>query len=127
MSVTITTKHIKGLIVALFGVAISFYIFEGHLINSLILWTILPIYFGLLQFYFAYKYQSKKKLYGVYGFFILSLGFSYFYHLSWYFNVEGIVTSSSTSSLIFIIFPIYAVILGYIGYFLGTFISVFFD
>ena len=122
MSIIITSKYKKNFILINIGIAISFYILEGILLNPLILWTTLPIYFVLLHFNFSYNQQSKKKLYGVYGFLIASIGFTYFYHLLWFFNHEGIVTSSSTSSLIFVVFPLYAIILGYIGYFIGILI-----
>ena len=117
MSIIISSKHRKIFFITLFGIVISLYFLEGVLINPIIFWVILPIYFGLLHFEFAYKQQSKKKLYSTYGFLIASIGFSYIYHLSWYFGDKF----GSTSSVIFVVFPIYAIIIGYVGYFLGSF------
>lgn len=100
-------------------VAISFYFLAGVLINPFIFWTSLPLYISYSYLKSSNTKKSINKSYGTFGFILLSLGFSYFYHFAWYFDWEGTKTSSSTSALIFIWFPIYAVILGYIGYLLG--------
>lgn len=100
--------------------ALGMYVLEGVLLNPLIAWTVLPMYIGYSTIKTAWKKQSKKKLRQGYGYLIVSVGFSYLYHFAWFFDWGGTKTGSSTSALIFAWFPIYAVILGYIGYFFGS-------
>ena len=104
------------LVVIVFGL----YVLEGILINPLIAWTALPVYIGYSTIRTAWKTQSTKKLHQGYGFLIFSVFFSYLYHFAWFFDWDGTKTGSSTSALIFVIFPVYVVILGYLGYFLGS-------
>lgn len=100
--------------------SIGLYVLEGILFNPLIAWTVLPLYVGYSILAKAWRTESRKKLFQGYGFLIVSIGFSYLYHFAWFFDWGGTKTGGSTSALIFIWFPIYAVILGYIGYLFGS-------
>jgi len=101
--------------------AFTLYILEGILFNPLFIWVLLPIYIGYTIVIKAWKMNSKKRLWEGYNFLIASIGFSYYYHFLWFFDLSGTKTGSSTSALIFLWGPIWAVLLGYIGYFIGSF------
>jgi len=109
--------------IALLAVAASFYVLEGVLLNPFIVWTSLPLYVGYTIVSSGWKTGSGRKLSQGYGFLILSIAFSYLYHLAWYLDWDHTKTGSSTSALIFVWFPIYAVVIGYVGYFLGSFLA----
>jgi hypothetical protein len=63
--------------------------------------------------------NSRPVIIGFAFYTIISLGLLLFGHLAWYFDWQGTKTGSSTSGLIFIFLPLYAVILGGIGYLFG--------
>lgn len=107
--------------------AVVFYFLEGILFNPLILWTTLPLYMSYAIINSAVKTNSAKKLFAGYGFIFVSVGFSLFYHVAWYFDWQGTKTSSSTSALIFIWLPIYAVIVGLIGYVVGILVGMVYE
>ncbi len=65
----------------------------------------------------VYNSKNKKRFWQEYNFLIASIGFSYFYHLLWFFNVNGAKDGASTASLIFVWAPIWAVLFGFIGSF----------
>jgi len=102
---------------------IILYFLEGVIVNPIFIWTSLPIFIGYSIVAKAWRTKSKKKLWEGYNFLILSLGFSYYYHLTWYFDVDGAKTGSSTTALIFLWAPIWATLFGFIGYFIGSFVE----
>lgn len=112
-------KARKIILIILGFSAIAFYILADILINPLILWTALPLYIGYYQLNAAIKQLSVIKLYACYGFLAVSISVSLFYHATWYVDWQGTRSGDSTSALIFIFFPVYAVILGYAGYSIG--------
>jgi len=118
---TISTQFKKYYIVTLLVIAISFNILAGDILNPLIIWDALPLYVGYAIFHKAFKAQCENKLYASIGFLIVSVGFSYFYHIAWFLDWEGTRTGGSTSALIFIWFPIYSVLIGSFGYFVGRY------
>lgn len=81
------------------------------------------MYIGYFIVIKAWKIKSRKKVWEGYNFLIVSIGFSYFYHLLWFFDIDGSKTGGSTSALLFLWGPIWAVFLGYIGYFIGSFVE----
>ena len=109
----------KRLRLTLFIVASTFYVLEGALVNPFILWTALPLYVGYSVIRKAWETGSVRKLRQGYGFLVVSVGFSYLYHLAWFFDWGAMKTGSSTSAIIFVWFPVYALVFGYIGYFVG--------
>jgi len=96
--------------------ALSFYYLAGIWFNPFILWTALPLYIGYALINSAIASESKFKLYASYSFIFISILLSLLYHLTWYLDWQGTKTSSSSSAIIFFIFPIYCVVLGFVGY-----------
>ena len=100
--------------------AFILYFLEGIKLNLFIIWVLLPIYIGYSIVIKAWKIKSRKKLWEGYNFLIASIGFSYLYHLPWFFDWDGTKTGSSTAALIFVWGPIWSVLFGYMGYFIGS-------
>jgi len=115
----------KRFLFILVMLAIGLYVLAGKLINPFIIWTSLPLYISYMYYQQATRQGLDKKLYAAYGYLVVSLGLSYLYHMAWFFDWDSTKTGSSTSALIFIWFPIYAVILGYVGYLIGYVIGSF--
>ena len=114
----------KGLL-SFIACAIVFYALAGIAVNPLIIWTALPLYISYVLTKSDRFSSSISGRYSSYGFNIASVGFSLFYHLAWFFDWQGTQTSSSTSAIIFIIMPIYAVVLGFGGLLVGGLIGRF--
>jgi len=97
--------------------AIFIYVTEEVSFDLFTIWNMLPLIISLI----LYKYGQKQeiKIYGAYGFLIGGMILSGYFHMAWFFNWDGIKTGSSTSGLIFIFIPIYSLIPGGIGYFVG--------
>lgn len=99
--------------------AILIYYLEGIAFNPFALWNASPL---LISYYLVSKgirINSKPVLIGFVFYTIASLGLLLFGHFAWYFDWQGTKTGSSTSGLIFIFLPVYAVILGGVGYLFG--------
>lgn len=120
-------KHKRIIIVASIITILIFYVLSGIALNPLILWTSLPLYISYFLIAHAIKPPSFKKLYASYGFIIVSITLGIIYHLTWFLDWQGTKTSSSTSALIFVIFPVYSVILGFVGYAFGLVIGSWHD
>lgn len=100
-------------------VAILIYYLEGILVNPYALWNASPL---LISYYLISKglqVNSKPVIIGFAAYTILSLCMLLFGHLAWYFDWQETKTGSSTSGLIFIFLPVYAVILGSTGFLFG--------
>jgi hypothetical protein len=115
-----TSRIIIPLLILLASV---FYVLADIPVNPFILWTALPLYIGYFQMRSAIRQQSYAKLYACCGFIMLSASVSLLYHLAWYFDWQGTRTGDSTSALIFIFFPLYSVLFGYIGYVTGLLVG----
>ena len=109
-------KRQKEIRLTIIVLAVMYYGLAGILLNPLIVWTVLPLYFSWFQFEKVFKEQHFENVARYYGFLIASSGFSLLYHLAWFLDIGSMASGSSTSALIFIFFPIYAVVLGYVGY-----------
>lgn len=120
-------KHKKFTFIILIISAVIFYYLAGIWLNPFIFWTALPLYISFVLINKATKTDSTKRLFSAYGFLIVSIGFSLFYHFTWYFDWQGTKTGSSTSALIFVWLPIYSVVLGFAGYFAGSLIGKFYS
>ncbi len=114
-------KEKNAVIVILIFLTLGLYFLEGVLFNPMILWTALPVFIGYLIFKIGWEKHSRKKLIEAYTFLVASMAFSYWYHFAWFFDWGKMQTGGSTSALIFVWFPIYATIIGFIGYFFGSF------
>lgn len=109
-------KWVRGILLV---VAIALYFIPLGIVNPFILITLLPIYVGYPLVALAWRKNSIKLEYAAYGFLLVSLGFSLFYHIEWLFDIQGLQTSSSTSIFLFFFYPFVAVFFGLIGYLAG--------
>ena len=103
--------------------AIAFYVLAGVPINPLIIWTGMPLFIGYLLVRYATDGGSMVHRYAAWSFVVFSVGFSLLYHLAWAVDWRDIKTGSSTSALLFLFFPLYAVFLGLAGWVLGWLIG----
>ncbi|MDO3383013.1 hypothetical protein [Gilvimarinus algae] len=103
----------------LIALVLGLYALEGILVNPLIFWVSIPIYFGYSVVASALKDSSKVKLRQGYGYLVLTVCFTYLYHFAWFFDWNDTKTGSSTSALIFLWFPVYAFFFGFAGYLFG--------
>jgi len=95
----------------------------GIMFNPFILWVSLPFYIAYGIVSAGYKNGVKKQQFRGMGYLAVSLALTYLYHLTWFFDWDGTKTSSSSSAIIFFIFPIYIVLIAFIGYFLGPYFA----
>jgi hypothetical protein len=116
--------HKKVTLIILCVTAGMMYYLAGIIFNPLIVWTALPLYLSYWFINSAVASNSDKKLFAGYGFMLFSVLFSIFYHFTWYLDWQGTKTSSSSSALIFIWLPLYSVVLGFVGYGIGTFTAM---
>ncbi|MCH8494275.1 MAG: hypothetical protein LAT57_01415 [Balneolales bacterium] len=107
---------VRGILVV---VVLALYFLPLGLVNPFIVITILPVYVGYPLVALAWRKNSIKLEYAAYGFLLVSLGFSLFYHVQWLFDIGGVQTSSSTSIFLFFFYPFIAVIFGLLGYLAG--------
>lgn len=95
-------------------------------LNPFILWNWLPI---AAAYFLAERLRQGKRqngvtpparrIGGVIGFALPATGLVVFTHLAWLYDWWATKTSSSTSALIFIFIPFYAMLLGGVGYGIG--------
>jgi len=107
-------------LVIIFHVLI-FYVLEGSLLNPLALLAMFPLFIGYRIINKARRIKSNKKLWEGYMFLIFSIGLSYVYLLPWFFDWDGAQSGSSTAALILLWGPIWSILFGYAGYFIGSF------
>lgn len=99
--------------------AVLIYYLEGIAFNPFAVWNASPL---LISYYLVNKglsINSKPVMIGFVVYTVFSLGILLFGHFAWYFDWQGTQTGSSSSGLIFIFLPVYAVILGGTGYLFG--------
>ncbi len=113
----------KMFIGMLFICAALIYAAEGLIINPFAIWNSSPLMISFISFRSAIKNHSKSELGGCMGFTLVSMALTLFFHGAWYFDWGETKTGSSTSGLIFIFIPIYALIVGGIGYVIGWFLG----
>src|SRR3972149_438773 len=99
--------------------AILIYFLEGVALNPFAIWNASPLLISYFLYSRGLTLNSRPVIIGFAFYTIISLGLLLFGHLAWYFDWQGTKTGSSTSGLIFIFLPLYAVILGGIGYLFG--------
>lgn len=120
-------KHKNNVIIISLISALFLYYLAGIWINPLIFWTALPLYISYILMRSATREKNLKKVVASYGYILISVTLSILYHLTWFFDWHGTQSSSSTSSLIFVVFPVYAAILGLVGYASGYAAGFLFD
>ncbi|MCT6699965.1 hypothetical protein [Rheinheimera sp. 4Y26] len=106
---------------------ICLYFLEGILFNPLIIWTALPIYLAFFIFKSAAKAKLTQKIFAAYFYLLGSAGYSLYYHILWYFDIDGTKTAGSTSALIFIVFPVFAIVIGALSWLFGYFVGVVYE
>ncbi len=87
------------------------YFTEGVAFNVFTLWNMLPLFVSFL----VYRFGS---LYSAYSFLLGSMMLSGYLHLAWMFG-WGDINSNSTSTLIFVVIPVFSLLAGGIGYAVG--------
>ena len=92
---------------------------EEIFINVFTVWNLVPVLEGYVLYRWAAKTNKASAYGGAIGFAMLGVGFTILAHAAWFFDWGQTKTGSSTSALIFIILPIYAAILGAVGYIVG--------
>lgn len=95
------------------------YLAEGIVINPLVLWNYLPLFASYSLFSTGRKEASVSKVLGAVCFLVASMGLSIYIHLAWMLNWNQTQTGGSTAALILAVCPVYAIILGGIGYAVG--------
>ncbi len=97
----------------------GFYFLADLRFNPFILWTALPLYasYGLMKQ--AREKPEKTPWLAAWLFLLFSVAFSLFYHWAWYTDWEQTRSSDSTSAVIFFVFPVWALVIGSLGWGLG--------
>lgn len=103
--------------------AIVIYYLEGILINPFAIWNASPLLISYLLVSKSIEQDSKLIFIGFVLFTFISLTLSLLGHFAWHFDWQQTKTDSSTSAILFIFIPVYAIILGGVGYILGLFIG----
>lgn len=101
------------------GNIVVFLFYAEGSINPFGFWNAFPIILGAAWILSSRSSKSPKIIGGAIGFFVFSTTLILYLHLSWFFDWGGSQTDSSTSGLIFVLAPIYAFVLGALGYALG--------
>lgn len=105
--------------IILVALGVFIYVAEGVTINPFAVWNGLPLYVSYALYKNGKKSESRAKSWGAVGFLVGGMALSGYIHLAWMFDWGELKNGSSTASLIFIFIPIYALITGGIGYFIG--------
>lgn len=98
--------------------AIFVFVVEGFF-NPFAYWNNAPILFAYFVFRYTGQGEFEIPLAGTLAFSILTVGIIVLAHMAWFFNWGNTATGSSTSGLIFIFIPIYALIAGLVGLLIG--------
>ncbi len=104
-------------------IALIIYYLEGILINPFAIWNASPLLISYLLVSKSIEQNSKPIFIGFVLFTFISLTLSLLGHFAWHFDWQQTKTGSSTSAILFIFIPAYAIILGGVGYVLGLFIG----
>ena len=88
---------------------ISVYFLEGIPINPFAFWNMVPLFLGLIVVKKGIKDSSYTTKFGSVGFAVGAIILVFFAHFAWFFDWWETQTGSSTSGLIFIFIPLYAV------------------
>jgi hypothetical protein len=105
----ITQDNLKFLLIS---ACLLIYIFEGVLLNPFAIWNMVPLILGYWVLKAGLINNSNSILYPSIGFAIGCLVTTFFFHLTWFFDLGETKTGSSTSGLIFIFIPVFALIVG---------------
>ncbi|WP_125931867.1 hypothetical protein [Thiosocius teredinicola] len=108
--------YIAGIAVAL---AIFVVVAEGVSPSIFTVWNLVPVMVAYFAFKGASTSGSRKILLGAIGYAFTGLALLLYVHVAWLFDIDGAKTGSSTSGLVFLFFPLWSLILGAVGYFVG--------
>jgi hypothetical protein len=105
--------------------ACALYILYVDGIHVLALWNVLPVAIGLLVARGTRRGPRTPVAIGPgAGFLAGAVPMSLFWHAAWQFDVWRTASSSSTSALMFLILPIYAIGIGLAGSLLGMVVGL---
>jgi len=110
---------VKSKLLLIFGSTALFIILAGGLTNPFSYWNCVPILIAYAITRNATKSVAFKKVAGAIGFCLTSIGLTVFIHVLWLLDWNEIATGSSTSALVFVFLPVYSLLLGGVGYFIG--------
>lgn len=114
----------KRMLIILIVITLVLYVLSGVVFNPMIVWTAGPVFLSYPLMSHGLSKDSKRNRLGAYAYLVGSSGFSLAYHFAWFFDWGGTKTGGSTSALIFAVFPVYAVLIGFllwpIGYAVGA-------
>ena len=113
---SIDTK-ITQVVIAITAVACLFLANVVPNIGSL--WVLSPLLVIYTRVVMAGKSGKKRHITAAKGFLFLVLPLMWFFHIQWYFDINGTATGSSTSALVFAVLPVYSFVLGTVGYVIG--------
>jgi energy-coupling factor transporter transmembrane protein EcfT len=117
---SIDTRYIQ-LVIGVTGIACVFLANVAPNIGTL--WVLLPLVVIYMRAVIAGKKGKTRQIAGVKGFLVPVVPLMLFVHFQWYFDINDAATGSSTSALIFAVLPVYSLILGAVGYFIGYLVS----
>lgn len=113
----------RSLWLSLLTAVAGLYALAGVVLNPFIIWVSLPLYIGYTMVLSGIKKALKKKQFRGMGYIAVSLVLTYSYHLAWFFDWNETKTGSSTSAILFFIFPVYVALLAFVGYFVGPYVT----
>ena len=120
-------NHRRLALILLLLAAGLFYLLADIPFDPFLPWTALPLYASYALFLRAEKKPETTPLLSAWLFLLFSVGFSLFYHWAWYTDWEQTRSGDSTSAVIFFIFPVWALIIGGIGWVLGKAVVYFME
>lgn len=113
-------------ILAILAFAIFIFIGEGGALTGVTLWNMMPLAVSLYFFVVGRASQSRISAYSVIGFLCGSMLLSGWIHLKFLLDINEIKSGSSTSVLMFLFLPVYALVSGavggWVGYKIGRFL-----
>lgn len=98
---------------------IFIYVTHGMSLNFIVLWNMLPAFLSVVVYLVDKKQKVRSNSYGAYGFLFGCMLLSGYIHLAWYFNLGEMRSEASTTGMLLFFTPVYSLLPGVIGYFIG--------
>jgi hypothetical protein len=105
-----------------YALCVLFIAFAEGIINPFIPWNLVPVVIGyfLTRRAMVGTVPGQNAAWPAAGYNAAGVGTVIFFHMAWLFDWGGMATGSSTSALIFIFLPAYALIAGAVGFLVGA-------